>query len=175
MSATVGKIIHIKDWQYQRQHPEVITWENHKNLRIKLRAVLAVLGFAAIITDLIWLKFFFIAFFGIVALFPLFLSCFIYANMYVELNPPKGYLLISKQNKFYDKVLKISLKGITALEENVNDNKKTKNYLLLHLKNGESYRLALPKNETQTDTFKQSIIRHLGLGFQSKSLQKFVS
>jgi len=174
MSAIVGKIINIKEWKSQKQAQEKVVWQNKRKIYLVLRILLAVTGAVAFGIDLLWLKVYFMGWLGILALFPLFLSNFIYFTEQVEVDGSKGYIYISRQNKFYTKIIKISLKGIIAIEENTLE-KNPRNKFLIHLKNDETYHLPLPKDETQIETLKKLIIANLGLGFSSEHLHKSVS
>ncbi len=179
MSATVGKIINLKEWKSQKQIPEKISWQVSKKLYLWLRVVLALLGLGVFLLDIFWLKIYGLAWLGVVGFFPLFLSSFVYHTQSVELSTDENLLTLRRQNKFHTKILKIHLDGIVAIEENLMQIPPkvvtSLGHLSLHLKNGMIYHLSLSNDATQNEQFKKVILAQIGKKSDFTPVQKNVS
>lgn len=179
MSATVGKIISLKEWKSQKQTPEKISWQSHKKLYLWLRLLMAVFGLGVFVIDVFWLKIYGLGWLGIIGLLPLFLSSFVYHTQSVELSTDEHLLTLKKQNKFHTKILKIHLDGIIAVEENLIQTppKVTASlgHLSLYLKNGMIYHISLSDDATQNEHFKKIILSQMGSKSSNQWMQKNVS
>ncbi len=179
MSATVGKIINLKEWKSQKHTPEKISWQTHRKLYLWLRALLALLGVGFFLLDIFWLKIYGLGWLGIVGFFPLLLSSFIYHTQSVILSTEENLLTLQRQNKFHTKMLKIHLEGVTAIEENLTQTPpkvaRSLGHLSLYLKNGMTYHLSLSNDATQNELFKQVILAQIGKKNSLPHIQKNVS